>query len=151
MADNIFIAQTSSEIGCYNSGSNKTILQIKAPATMQVKVLGFGIFFDGTSVNAEPVQVMIAKQLSAGTFTSSVTPVKLKNYPETIQTTATEDQIAPPSDGDIIESFNVHPQAGYEIRYPDEECPVLGFSERLGVVVNASSDVNCRVKLICEE
>ncbi len=150
MADNVFIAQPSEEIACYNGGVPKTLVQVQAPANARVKVLGWGISFDGTSITAQPANVYLARQTTAGTMTS-LNPIKLKAYPETIQSSCQYSATVEPGTTDAIEAVQVHPQAGYEIRYPEGEEPIIQKSQFMAVIVDVDAAVNCRVKMICEE
>ena len=51
-------------------GTGLTVLEIVAPTNQRVKVLAYGFYFDGTSNSAVPVQAIIARPSSAGTYTS---------------------------------------------------------------------------------
>ena len=53
----------------------RTVIQMVAPANHRVVLTGWGVYFDGTSANAEPVQVEIVLQTTAGTM-SALTPAK---------------------------------------------------------------------------
>jgi hypothetical protein len=145
----IGVAQTS-EVAL-TAATAKTVLQIVAPANHRVKVLGWGVFFDGTSVTAEPVQVTVSRQSTAGTM-SSLTPVKLDDsLAETLQTSAQHTATAEPTTSDALDVIEVHPQQGYEIRYPLGQEPIIGGGDRLGIVCTAPAGVNVRAKLIFEE
>ena len=150
MADNIFIAQALSEIAVYNSGSAKTVMQVLAPANCRVKVLGWGISFDGRDVAAEPVNVELVRQTTAGTM-SSLAVSQQRPYADPISSTAQHTAAGEPTTTDVIDSVEVHPQSGYEVRYPYGQEPVIAGSGRMGVRVTAPAAVNCRVKMICEE
>lgn len=130
----------------------ETVLQIVAPTNQRVKVLGWGVFFDGTSVTAEPVQVILTRQTGAGT-SSANTPVRLDgSLSETIQTTARDTFTAEPtSDDATIDVVEVHPQQGYEKLYPLGQEPIIDGGGRLGIKCTAPAAVNCRAKIIFEE
>lgn len=150
MADNTFTVQTTQEIEAYNSGADKTILQVKAPVGIQLKIRGWGVFFDGTSLTAEPIQVRLMRQGSAGTLTQ-ITPVKLKHIPESIQSSGYQDATVEPAYTDLLDSAEIHPQAGFEVKFPDNEQPIITPESYIAIVVNAQASVNCRAKIICEE
>lgn len=151
MAANIFIAQALSEIATYNSGSPKTVLQVKAPANCRVKILGWGISFDGRDVAAEPVVVDLVRQTTAGAM-SSLYVYQQQPYTDTaISSTAQHTAGSEPTLADVLDSVEVHPQSGYEIRYPYGQEPVIAGDGRVGIRVTAPAAVNCRVKMICEE
>lgn len=150
MAAFLGIAQTA-EVALV-AATAKTALQLVAAANHRVKVLGWGVFFDATSVTAEPVQVILVRQTSAGTMTAN-TPRKLDDsLAETLQTTARDNATVEPTTGsEIVDVAEVHPQAGYEIRYPLGEQPIIGGGDRLGIVCTAPAGVNVRAKIVFEE
>jgi hypothetical protein len=112
--------------------------------------LGFSISFDGTNVTADPVSVALKRTSTAGT-TTSVTPVELVPVPETIQSTGGVNATAEPTASDIIDTYDIHPQSGYEVKYPKGEEPMIAGGGNVSIAVTAASAVNCRVKMICEE
>jgi len=150
MADNRFIAQSPTEVSGYNSGSPVTVLQVKAPAGISLKVLGWSISFDGISVTSHPCQVVLMRQVTAGTMTST-TAVKIQDIPETVLSTVAYSATSEPSSGDTLDSFEIHPQSGFDVKYPEGEEPVIAQNGYVGIVVTAAAAVNCRVKMICEE
>jgi hypothetical protein len=129
----------------------KTALQIVAPANHRVLIEEVGIFFDGTSVSAEPVVVEVLRQTTAGTM-SAATPVKRNSADdETLQTTAQHTATVEPSAGDILDVWEIHPQSGWEKIYPlGREIQVPGGT-RLGIRLTAPANVNCLVKLGFQE
>lgn len=129
----------------------KTVLQLVAAANHRVKILRWGVYFDGVSVVAAPVEVEVTRQTTAGTMTS-LTPVKLDDsIAETLQTTAQHTATAEPTPGDIIDAVEVHPQQGYEIIYPLGQEPIIGGGDRVGWAITAPATVNVRVKAVFEE
>lgn len=129
----------------------KTVLQLVAPANHRVKVIRWGVFFDGTSATAEPVQVRVLRQTTAGTM-SSLTPVKLDDsIAETLQTTAQHTATAEPTAGDVLDIAEIHPQQGYDAILPPGMEIIIGGGDRLGIEVTAAAIVNCRAKFWFEE
>jgi hypothetical protein len=149
MAELLFIAQPTSEVALA-AGITKTVLQIAAPANQRVKIKGWGIFFDGQTVTAAPVIVQIMRQLSAGTMTA-LTPLKRQVAAETVQTTAAHTATLEPTNSDIIDVLEIHPQSGYEVQFPDGQEIIVPGGGYLAIVVNAPEAVNCLPKFICEE
>lgn len=145
-----FIVQPGAEVAAYNSGNPKTVLQVTAPANQKVKLLGWGLFFDGVAVTQQPVFVQLILQSTAGTM-SSVTPQPLHPAAETLQSTAQHTATVEPATDVVLDTIQVHPQSGYEMRYPKGHEIILGGGERLGLVVTSAADVNCIPKFICEE
>jgi hypothetical protein len=148
MADIQASAQTA-EVAL-TAATTKTVVQLVAASNHKVKVLGWGVFFDGVSGTAEPVQVEILRQTTAGTM-SALTPSKLGTDSETLQTTAQHTASAEPTASDILDVAEVHPQSAYEIVYPmGQEIKIPGGG-RLGIRCTAPAGVNVRAKLRFEE
>jgi hypothetical protein len=143
------IAQTA-EVAL-SAATAKTVIQLVAATNHRVKVLRWGVFFDGVSVSAEPVQVRLLRQTTAGTM-SSLTPVKLDDsLAETLQTTSQHTATAEPTAGDVVDVVEVHPQSGYEIIYPLGQEVIIGGGDRLGIECTAPAGVNVRAKIVFEE
>lgn len=148
MADIFGVAQTA-EI-TLTAATAKTIVQLVAPANHRVKLLGWGVSFDGTSATAEPVQVRLLRQTTAGTM-SSLTPVQTRPVAETIQSTAQHTATAEPTAGDVLDVQEVHPQTGYEKQCVPGQEFVLAGGGRIGIECTAPAGVNVRGKLFFEE
>jgi hypothetical protein len=144
------VVTTEGEIGLL-AATTKTVLQAVAPANQRVACRGWSISFDGTSGAAEPVQVDLLFQTTAGTM-SAATPVSEDGLgAETIQVTAQKNATAEPTSGGVIRRYEVHPQTGMEMRYsPDEEILIKGGA-RLGLRVTAPAIVNCVAHFSLEE
>lgn len=148
MADIIGVANTA-EIAL-TAATAKTVLQVVAAANHKIKILEWGVYFDGTSVTAEPVQIRLLRQTTAGTMTA-LTPVKRSSDSETLQTTAQHTATAEPTAGDVLEVKEVHPQSGYEKIFPmGQEIKVPGGG-RIGIECTAPAAVNVRAQIVFEE
>ena len=149
MADQIFTLQDS-EVALV-AATAKTIIQTVAPTNHRQKILGWGVFFDGTSVTAEPVQVELIRQSTAGTSVA-LTPVKDDDsLAESILSTALKTFSVEPTSTDIIDVVEVHPQQGYEIMYPLGQEKKVGGGDRVGIRCTAPAAVNVRAKMRIEE
>lgn len=148
MAGIIGIAQTA-EVALV-AATAKTVIQLVAPANHRVKILGWGVFFDGVNTAAEPVQVAVVRQSTAGTMTS-LSPVQVQPVSETIQTLAWHTATAEPTAGDTIDAVECHPQQGYEVKFPMGQEVIVAGSGRLGITCTAPAAVNVRAKFIFEE
>lgn len=148
MADIFGVVQTV-EVALV-AATAKTIVQLVAPANHRVKVLGWGIFFDGVSVTAEPVQVRVLRQTTAGTM-SALTPAQVRPVAETIQATAQHTATVEPSAGDVLDIVEVHPQSGFEVKFPMGQEIVVAGAGRLGIECTAPANVNVRAKIFFEE
>ena len=133
------------------TATQETVLQLVAAANHRVKLLKWGVFFDGTSVSAEPVQVTLERQSTAGT-SSANTPVKVDDsLAETLQTTARDVFTVEPTSGDVLGVFEVHPQSGYAELLPLGQEIIIGGGDRLGIRCTAPAGVNCRAFMMFEE
>lgn len=129
----------------------KTVLQLVAAANHRVKLLSWGVFFDGTSTTAEPVQVRLLRQTTAGTM-SALTPTKRDDsIADSLLTTAQHTATVEPTAGDLMEAIEVHPQQGYQAFYPLGGEVIIGGGDRLGIECTAPSGVNVRATAIFEE
>ena len=128
----------------------RTVLQLVAPANHRVKVLGWGVFFDGVNTAAEPVQVRLLRQTTAGTM-SGQTPVSIVPITETIQTAGQYLATIEPTAGDAMDVVECHPQQGYEVKFPMGQEIVIGGAGRLGIECTAPAGVNVRAKMYFEE
>jgi hypothetical protein len=143
------IAQTTEVT--LTAATAETVIQLIAATNHRVKILRWGVFFDGTAVANEPVQVRLLRQTTAGTM-SSLTPVKLDNsLGESLQTTAQHTATAEPTAGDVVDVVEVHPQSGYEIIYPLGQEVIIGGGDRVGIECTAPDGVNVRAKIVFEE
>ena len=148
MAD-IFAVSKTAEVAL-SAATAKTIVQLVAPTNHRVKLLGWGVSFDGVSTTAEPVLVRLLRQTTAGTM-RALTPVQLRPVAETIQSTSQHTATAEPTAGDVLDIQEVHPQTGYEKMSTQGQEFVLGGGGRVGIECTAPATVNVVGKLFFEE
>lgn len=149
MANLLFSAQISEQ--ALSQDTVETLIQIVAPTNQRVKIVRWGVFFDGTQPRNEPVQIRVLRQLSSGTA-SSLSLVKLDDsLSETIRTTARYDFTSEPTGSSVIESYNIHPQQGIYVPYVLGQEIIISGGGRLGIDCNAPNDVNARAFIIGEE
>lgn len=151
----IICSATTPEIAL-SAATAKTVGQIKSLANQRLKLLKWGVYFDGISPSAEPVQVRLLRQTTAiGGTPTAVTPVMVNTGSETIQSTfAYSAGGSEPTAGNVIEAIEVHPQAGYEYTYPlGQELEITGGASvgYLGVECTAPATVNVRCQMKWEE
>lgn len=123
--------------------SAKTVVQIVAAANHRIKVDRWGIAFKGVAPTDAPIKVRLLRQTDAGT-TSALTPVK--NNPgddEALQVTARHTATAEPTAGDVLETVEAHPQAGYEVILPLTQEIIVPGGTRLGIEVTATVSTSC--------
>ena len=129
----------------------KTIVQIVAAANHRVKVKGWGVFFDGVSVTAEPVVVTLSRQSTAGT-SSVLTPVKKDDsLSETLLTAARHLVTVEPTTGDTLKRREVHPQQGWYEYFQLGDEVICGGGDRIGIVCTAPAAVNAIGEIDFEE
>lgn len=146
-----FQGQASTAEIALTAATAKTVLQLVAATNHRDKILGWGVFFDGTSTTAEPVQVRLLRQTTAGTM-SALTPTKRDDsIADTLLTTAQHTATAEPTAGDVLEALEVHPQQGYQVFYPLGAEPIIGGGDRVGIECTAPASVNVRATIIFEE
>lgn len=133
------------------TGTAETLLQIVAATNHAVKILAWGVFFDGAAPTAEPAVIKLARQTTAGT-SSALTVVKWDDSgADTFDTTALQDFSAEPTGGDVLEMRNVHQQMWYECFYPIGQEPIVGAGDRVGIVATPSANVNALAYIRFEE
>jgi hypothetical protein len=133
------------------AATEKTVLKIDAPTNQKIAVHGWGVYFDGTSSSAEPVNIKLVRLTTAGTFTS-VTPRKVDTDDGiTTQTSAGKNATVQPTLGDILKHIEVHPQSGYEEHRPFGREYIVPGAGRLGIAITAPAGVNCQAWMDIEE
>lgn len=149
MAGTIAIASTEGEVALV-AATAKTVLRLTAATNRPIKILGWGIYFDGVNAAAQPIQVRARKSTTTGTSTA-VTIRKRNETLGTIQTTSGKNFSVEPTDGDILDIVEVHPTSGYEVLYPVGQEPIISGGLRFGIKATAPAGVNCEAKIIFEE
>lgn len=126
------------------SATAQTAVQLVAPTNQRVQLLGYGFYFDGTSNSAQPVQIRLLRQTTAGTASAGTPKLVEKELTETIQTTAQITFTVEPTPGDVLKTFTVHPQLGYEYLAPLGQEDIVQGGGRLGFEITAPATVNVR-------
>lgn len=150
MAGNRFSISTEGTEVALVAATAKTVLSAKAATNVRLKLLGWGVFFDGVSATAEPVQVSLQRQTTDGTSTS-VTARKTTTASETVQATAGKNFSAEPTSGDILEVKEVHPQQGFEKYYPFDQPIEVAGGGRISLKLTAPANVNCEAWMNLDE
>lgn len=154
MADLRFAA-TTADVALV-AATAKTVLQVQAPTGRRVKILGWSVSFDGQLVTSEPVTVVLTRQAGTGTMTAYTSSdiTTLNMVAETVQSTVRHTATVEPtaSSGQAaLDTVLVHPQSGYEVKFPIGQEPIIPGAGYVGLVITAPQSVNCRSKIICEE
>ncbi len=119
---------------------------LTTPTNQRVKILGYGVFFDGVSNSAQPVEIKFARP-TAGTLTAGGTAIISEpGFAETVQSTVGLAASAEPTltASLVYKTITVHPQLGYEFLAPlGQEEQVKGGTNWV-ISVNAPATVNAR-------
>lgn len=154
MARNYF-AQTSAAEIALGAGTRTCINNILAAANQIVAIQGFDLSFDGTSTTAEPVIVEVLRLTSAGTGMSARNPLKTKDRSAALQVTGSVGPVSGanlPTQGDLLKTFHIHPQAGVVYPFPLNDCEIeIPGAGRLGIFLTAPAAVNCLFSMYGEE
>jgi hypothetical protein len=132
------------------AATEKCLIVLTAPAQQRLKLKSLGVYFDGISSAAIPVQIVIARASSAGTSTAA-TPARVGAGSETPQATAGVDASANPTKGDILEILDIHPQSGFKQLYPLGDELLVPGGGRVAVYAKAAANVNAAATLVYEE
>ena len=101
------------------ANTTKTVLQVATPSTTDIRVMGWGLSFDGASGTAVPV---IAHLIATDVGASGLTSQSPDNFGAALTghgggVTPTEGSITAVR---MFDAQHVHPQAGYGIFWPGE-------------------------------
>jgi len=127
---------------------------VTAPASQRVKVLGYGLYFDGTSNSATPVEVKLYSGTTSGTLTSgSNAQLQEPELTETIQSVYGIAASVQPtlSAANTYKTFTVHPQLGYEYLAPMGQERIVGGGKSWAISINAPAAVDVRGYFLVEE
>jgi hypothetical protein len=146
----LLVAETEGEIAL-TAATAKTVLQLLAATNHRNKILAWGVSFDGTSPSAEPVEVRLLRQTTAGTMTAATLRALHPGITETLQSSATKNASAEPTVGDVLRAVEVHPQGAYEEILPFGQEYIMGGGGRVGIECKAPAGVNVRAWIRFEE
>lgn len=123
------------------AASSITLVQVLTGANNQALLTEFGISFNGIDSVAEPIEVQLVVQTSAGTA-SVLSPVLVERPNSgSIQTSAQDTFTAEPTTTDILHRVFVHPQSGYVYTVPDPQAFKLPGGLRLAVRIVTPASV----------
>lgn len=142
-----------------DESATKTILQVVAPSTHQVKILRWAVFFNeetGDATPASPFLVEVGKHSSSDGTSSALSPKKVKPTTLTIQTAVNQTFTVNATMTDKLDLAYVNAQTGYEVIYPMGQEIVLDPSEALNLQVSSGAvlstgSVNVVAKIWFEE
>ncbi len=107
-----YVINTAGDVAL-TAATARTVLNFIAGTGAPIKLVEFGVSFDGITAGNEPVTVEIcsSSQATAGTSTS-VTPTQVRGQTRTVQGTAARSYTAEPTVLTVLKSFLIHPQGG---------------------------------------
>jgi hypothetical protein len=126
---------------------------VSAPTNQRVKVLGYGMYFDGTTNSNQPVEIKLVTP-TTGTFVSgSNAQLQEPELTETIQSTYGTSCVTQPtlSASNTYKTLTVHPQLGYEYLAPLGQEKIIAGGKTFAVSCNAPNQVDVRGYLLVEE
>jgi len=138
------------------SAALKTLLQLATPSTTNIRVLGWGISFDGVVVTNPSGRVQLVDVDVAATVTAQ-SPGKWGNSDNQSSlcvsgTTATGYNASAEGTitaSNILDAQNIHPQGGYSVWFPVP--PLVKASRFLRIRTTFSVDVNGIPWIVYEE
>jgi hypothetical protein len=136
----------------------KTVLQVATPGTTDLRILGWGISFDGSNGAAVPVIAQLADSDVAATVTA-LSPDKWGNdlSPASLCVSGTSASgYNASAEGTITVSRNfdaqhVHPQTGYGVWFPEGRQPKVAVSRFLRIRCTAPAVVNVIPWIVWDE
>lgn len=140
------------------SAALKTVLQVATPSTTDIRIVGWGISFDGIVVANPPGKVALIDTNVAASV-STLTPEKwgsddapnslcvggaaLTGFNATAEGSITLSR--------LLDAQNVHPQMGYSIWFPERAKPLVQLSRFLRIRTTFSVDINAIPWIVWEE
>jgi len=142
MAAKYGVVRNAGAVACV-AATAKTILQLAIPASIRVRILGWGVFFDGAVVTATPAFVQLIASSTSGT-TSATTPVQMQPVAEALQCTGGTNATVEPTvaGSNLYRAVYVHPQAAYAERFPMGQEIIMAASSWINLRVNAPANVD---------
>lgn len=129
----------------------QTLATVLASANKSVRLVRWGVSFNGADVAKAPIRVELLRLTSNGTSTS-YTPKKIDPTSDAVMASGRTSFTAEPVAGDVLEVHYLSPAGGgiVEVYAPDERINVAPAGA-VGVRVLASDAVNANVFLIFDE
>ena len=127
----------------------KTLLQVATPSSTSIRILGWGVTFDGTSVT-NPAGICTLIDTNVAATVTTLTPTKwgsdnnqnslcVGGTSATGYNASAEGSI---TTSRILDSQNLHPQTGYAIWFPESARPLVLPSKFLRIRTTFSVSVN---------
>jgi hypothetical protein len=153
MAGCVFTAVTTAE-GLLASSSMKTVLKIISPSSNPIKIKEWGVFFDGVSVTAEPVNVALCIYSTDETQWTTVASVPVQRSGPPIVSKCIVQALAGSSShgsSGVLASLQIHPQSGYQEKFAFGDEIVIAGSKAVAIQCTAATTVNVKAQIVYEE
>lgn len=155
---NFAIPTTAAPVVVATGNAIKTLLQLATPSTAEVKVIEWGISFDGTTA-AAPIKVELFGTTVAATSGTSVTPQTWGNVngPASLCVGGTGATCFSPSVEGTVANYRpldiqlIAPTSQYVKQFPLGREAMIGVSQFIRIRVTAAATVNCYTYIIWEE
>lgn len=149
---------TAAQVVVATGTSIKTLLQIATPSTIDIKVIEWGISFDGSAA-ATPIKVELLQTDVAATSGTSLTPTIYgnPNAPASLCVGGTgATNFSPTVEGTItatrvFDAQLIAPTNQYVKQFPLGREPWIPVSKFLRVRVTAGASVNCYTYIVWDE
>lgn len=135
------------------TSTTKTFATVKAPANQRLKIKGFEITGKGISNTDTPVKVevgLVTADAVAGTTSITMTPND-GDLAETPQGTYKTTYASEPTYGNIMRTWEVHPQAGLFYNFPEHDEIVIKGGSELGVRFTSNQNETMGLVVLVEE
>lgn len=132
----------------------KTAIQVAGASTHRMRVIEWGVSFDGVTASHAPATVRLVRQTTAGTTPgATLTPVLLDPASVAVKAAAYRGVYsAEPTIGDVFETHYLTPVGGLLVRqYAMTREPIIAASGRVAIVLNTSNTVNASAYIVWEE
>jgi hypothetical protein len=166
MAGVRFIAQTTEQ--ALSAGTAKTLISVVAPTNRRVKILGWGVYFDGVyttilataadTTTMPSVEVVLTTGTAAGTFTDTLgvkdshgSLTEMSGLGVTVQSVAKTTVTAEPTSTGVLDMAEVDQTNGETFYFKEGQEPIIKGGNFAAIECTSPQGVNARVKIICEE
>lgn len=155
---NFAIPTTAAPVKVATGTSIKTLLQLATPSTAEVKIIEWGISFDGIS-SALPIEVELFGTTVAATSGTAVTPQQWgnPNGPASLCVGGTSATCFSPGTEGTVANYRpldiqlIAPTSQYVKLYPLGREPMIAVSQFIRIRVTAQNSVNAYAYIIWEE
>lgn len=144
-----FALATTAEVAL--TTSLKTVASLTTPANQRVAIRGFSVAFDGVSTTAGGAEVQLTIHSTSGTFSAATLNREVRGTTEAINTSGNFNATVEPVVSAILKSYEINQMTGYERAFAQDEEIELAGGERFGILIRASSAVNCHAVINAEE